>query len=247
VYGVLLPVIGTLLGWVLPGLFAAEISQTLGYDTEWIVVEDSIVVSKNNEILLSDAAVCSQIGIQVVLDGVVSRIPTSSHAHSSEAITRREIVDYFHKKYKLRPSFLRNSLVNGWSPLLQGDRVGNLRADVATGWPLLCFSGQSARYQTDGDTGQSTPIFKWLWVLDSQFNTQMSAFPMRFIPLRPHWLLILCNWFAFAAVGLMAKVCHGVVRQRIRRAAGRCSGCGYSLDGLSSGKCPECGTDAPAK
>jgi hypothetical protein len=47
------------------------------------------------------------------------------------------------------------------------------------------------------------------------------------------------------AAGLLAAVLFFLARVRVP--PGHCRGCGYNLTGIESGRCPECGANAPSR
>jgi hypothetical protein len=66
----------------------------------------------------------------------------------------------------------------------------------------------------------------------------------RWLPITPRFPGFAINTIFYAAIvwGLFAV--PGAVRRRIggvRRKRGQCAACGYSLQGIAGGKCPECG------
>lgn len=117
-------------------------------------------------------------------------------------------------------------------------------ADFAFGWPLPAFRwwmdanhtlpsyalsfGQGPHTVTANSTGfnySSTFQFSGRYVL----------------PLKPMWVNWCVNAMAYSFVLAMAGSLLAASKANRRRRRSLCSGCGYSLAGLNSEVCPECG------
>jgi len=136
-----------------------------------------------------------------------------------------------------------------------GQRSANV---VRAGWPLLSHRSSTLRV-AEGSlwtelTGlwRSGPLLgdKTMALVASSssvrrgmpIQSKRTAGMARRLPLEPIWLGFAGNTLFYAAALFVPPVFSRWVRSGLRRRRGCCTACGYSLDGNTSGVCPECGT-----
>jgi len=127
---------------------------------------------------------------------------------------------------------------------------------VEAGWPMRSVSASNSllRPPFPGPLLLQVPMKwgDWEWGVPAPgwAKAHPSGLPRyapvgRLLPLVPLPLGFAVNTAAYAGVILMLWVVPGALRQRHRRASGRCVECGYDMAGLATkGECPECGTPA---
>jgi hypothetical protein len=107
---------------------------------------------------------------------------------------------------------------------------------VAIGWPEISFAG--AEWESDGGSSAGTSGL----LRHPEAPAASSRSVKMLIPYRP-------IWYGLALSSLFWAVCIGIIhqayrwlRKTVRGLNGCCTQCGYSLDGLRSSTCPECGS-----
>ncbi len=110
---------------------------------------------------------------------------------------------------------------------------------LASGWPMYAFHGGGVQYQRP----PSSPPINDLrapaaFPLPSWVPTRQNHLPS--VPIAPLWkgLTINIAWWSLLAGGTMLG--GAALRRGLRRRAGRCERCGYSVRGIGT-RCPECG------
>lgn len=120
-------------------------------------------------------------------------------------------------------------------------------------WLLNESLNSSLEQISTGYAGTITSGFPFRWVYVDWYGAEdtgptkfehawTNAKKERVVPLGVRWLPMLVNlamfWLAwFLALGLVQRLIS-----RSRRRRGQCTKCRYALAGLSSSRCPECGT-----
>ncbi|CAG0966581.1 hypothetical protein PHYC_01017 [Phycisphaerales bacterium] len=106
----------------------------------------------------------------------------------------------------------------------------------ATGWPCRAFASESWRRWTPRPDEEAEAL---------RYNFVLASTPRGRImfPLRPIWSGLAADVAVFGAGWFAIVVVAGGVRAVVRRARGRCPGCGYDRRGLPDAiaPCPECG------
>lgn len=113
-------------------------------------------------------------------------------------------------------------------------------SDSAMGWPMLALRSRAELDTTLRSTFPSRNLRKVQWGIEAQWIHGRN-FPV-FIPLRPIWTGFIIDTIVYAAIWLGMMAIASLARKQIRRSRQRCVECGYSLRGLLSSQCPECGT-----
>jgi hypothetical protein len=104
---------------------------------------------------------------------------------------------------------------------------------LAAGWPLACMEGWVTLRESQRQE-------RWL-ANPPDSARRLGAQPYRSIPLCPRPLALAANAGVLAAAFWCAVPGPRLLRRRLRRARGRCAGCGYDLAHLGQPLCPECG------
>ena len=104
------------------------------------------------------------------------------------------------------------------------------------GWPFI-----SLVYQV-GSSRTHTTEYRWAWRLGHNEGTPGSLrFPLT-MPLLVVWPGFAINVAFYGVLSWLLFFAPFTIRRAIRIKRGRCSACGYDLNGLMT--CPECGAEA---
>lgn len=112
----------------------------------------------------------------------------------------------------------------------------------ATGWPMLAMVGRTVTAWDDATpSNQARELTDRFWRISRPRRGDSINLPIEPIPLG-----FVTNTALSAAVWLALLSAPSALVRRFRRRAGTCAKCNYSLAGLLSPACPECGTPHPA-
>jgi len=137
----------------------------------------------------------------------------------------------------------------GWCP---GEVVGALPepedtwvVDHAAGWPFLAFRGSFRATQTPRVTATDPH-----WSIITRQQRAPLQLPVA-LPLRPVWPGAFLNAAIYgvvlALIAALFRMPWRVAREFSRLRRGACLACGYPLQYVFSGGCPECGWGRPAR
>ena len=109
--------------------------------------------------------------------------------------------------------------------------------EFAAGFPFLCLTSYIAeRWSSDGQLLQVT-----CWGLPRNQLVYVNLGAYRVIPFRPIILGFIGNILVFTILSCGLITSFSYVRRYKRKKAISCINCGYSLQGISTAQCPECG------
>ncbi|HVP73470.1 MAG TPA: hypothetical protein VMS30_07000 [Phycisphaerales bacterium] len=148
------------------------------------------------------------------------------------------------------PSPSAQECVPTWAPFLQ-PRTGvdldqvQVIAD-ARGWPVPAFCGgfETWRSEPRDASVKISRTFHASVLPRFSANGELSASRTRLIPLNPIWSGLVIDALFFTAGWCSLTLIlagPGVLKRSLRRHRGACLACGYSLRGIASERCPECG------
>ncbi len=137
------------------------------------------------------------------------------------------------------PGELRDQGLPGWSHLFRRPSTpATLRTTIvehARGWPLPALHYREIT-PPFGPTGLSGGLRPGDWWADAGGDLVL--------PVRPCWAGLFVDTALYGAAVWVLLTVPLVLLHGLRRAAGRCAGCGYDLEHGTHERCPECGAAA---
>lgn len=176
-----------------------------------------------------DYAVSERVGERAMLMEVVPEVFFGSSAATSDpSLMRASILNEIAKAP-------RWSLAHevGRSILVQRDQIATVWIEEhAFGWPMLAF----VQWEVDGRMTSTPPPSNRFYEHSPRFGDQLE------LPLSPLWVGFFLDSILYGGFSLV--LCRAALsfRALLRHRRGQCPTCRYSLVGLKSRICPECGT-----
>lgn len=110
---------------------------------------------------------------------------------------------------------------------------------VTAGWPLRCLAGEARSIDHNFGGWVDSVEESTLWAAAVPAAIVRTGMGVRIAPLRPLWSGLVFNTLVWTLLVALAIRCGEMIRSSVRRRAGKCGRCGYSIGSI--GPCPECG------